>query len=236
MTSRKILMGIALLVVILAGLGLAFRDRLFPATTPAGTGDASLTPPAVQAFLDDLPEPIADPLAGIQPTDIVMGDAAAKVTMIEYSSLSCPHCARHHKDVLPKLKANYIDTGKVKFVIRDFPLNGPAVRAAALVRCVSPLSYYGMMELLFETQAQWVKENPLPDLLAIAKTAGVNDLAFEKCQQDKPIIDAILLSREKAGQAFKIDSTPSFVIDGIVVIGEHSYEEFAALFDRQLAK
>ncbi len=212
-------------VVVLALLGVGG----FYAWTHYGPGAA----PAISdnPALAGLPAPVDSPMNQAQEGDMVLGDANAPITFIEYSSLSCPHCARHHKEVLPEIKKQFIDTGKVKLVVRDFPLNGPAVQASLLAHCVSPLAYWGMIEQLFATQAQWVNENSGPVLAGIAAAAGINGQDFQACLNDKAVKDKIIASAEQADKAYKVDSTPTFVVNGIVIKGEKSFEEFKKIFD-----
>ncbi|WP_374374721.1 DsbA family protein [Dongia sp.] len=218
MNPRNIVIGVAVLALI--GVG------GFYAWTHYGPNAAS------GVAIEGLPAPIDNPLAQAQEGDMVMGDANAPVTFIEYSSLSCPHCARHHATVLPEIKKAYIDTGKVKLVMRDFPLNRPAVEASLLAHCVSPMAYWGMTDQLFATQASWATENSAPALAAIAAAAGINGQDFQQCLSDEAAKQKIIASAEQASAVFKVDSTPTFVVNGIVVTGERSFEEFSKIFDQ----
>lgn len=145
----------AVLVVGLAALQFTGSDEEPPAPV-ATTGEKDATPaqPADGSRAD-----VA--LAKVTADDKVLGDRDAPVTMIEYSSLTCPHCAHFHTDVLPRIKKEYIDTGKVKLVLRDFPLNQPALIAAQIAHCVPEDRYFGFVSVLFETQAAWaISEDP----------------------------------------------------------------------------
>ena len=221
LNARNLVIGVVVLA--LAGVG------GFYAWTHYGPGAA----PAVSdnPALAGLPAPIDSPMNQAQEGDMVMGDANAPITFIEYSSLSCPHCARHHMTVLPEIKKQYIDTGKVKLVLRDFPLNGPAVQASMLAHCVSPLAYWGMVDQLFATQQAWVIENSAPALAVIAAAAGINGQDFQGCLSDQAVKDKIIASAENADKAYKVESTPTFVVNGIVIKGEKSFEEFKKIFD-----
>jgi protein-disulfide isomerase len=219
---RNIVIGVAVLALI--GVGGFF------AWTHYGPGAGS------GIVIEGLPAPIDNPLAQVQEGDMVMGDANAPITFIEYSSLSCPHCARHHANVLPEIKKAYIDTGKVKLVVRDFPLNRPAVEASLLAHCVSPMAYWGMTEQLFATQSGWVNDNSAPALAVIAAAAGINGQDFQQCLSDDAAKQKIIASAEQASTVFKVDSTPTFVVNGIVINGERSFEEFSKIFDQLGAK
>lgn len=222
MNPRNIVIGIVALALV--GVG------GFYAWTQYGQGSNA------SASIEGLPAPIDNPLAQAQEGDMVLGDANAPITFIEYSSLSCPHCAAHHKDVLPEIKKAYIDTGKVKLVMRDFPLNRPAVEAALLAHCVSPMAYWGMTDQLFATQPAWVSENSTPALAVIAAAAGINGQDFQQCLSDEAKKQKIIASAEQASNVFKVDSTPTFVVNGIVLNGERSFADFAKIFDQLAPK
>lgn len=222
MNARNLVIGVVVLALVGVGGFYAWTHY-----GPNASANALANNPA----LAGLPAPVNDPLAQVQEGDMVLGDAKAPITFIEYSSLSCPHCARHHMTVLPEIKKQYIDTGKVKLVVRDFPLNGPAVQAALLAHCVSPLAYWGMIDQLFSTQPVWVNDQSLPALTAVAAAAGINGQDFQTCLNDKAAKDKIIASAENADKAFKVKSTPTFVVNGIVVEGEKSFEDFKKIFD-----
>lgn len=221
MNPRNIV--IAIVVLALVGVGGFYAWTHFGPGAGAGV------------VIEGLPAPIDDPLARAQDGDMVLGDANAPITMVEYSSLSCPHCAAFHANILPEIRKNYIDTGKVKLVMRDFPLNRPAVEASLLAHCVSPMAYWGMTEQLFKTQSGWVTENSTMMLATIAAAAGINGQDFQQCLADEAKKQKIVQSVEQASAVFKIDSTPTFVINGIVVGGGRSYEDFARIFDQLAA-
>lgn len=222
MNPRNIVIGIVALALV--GVG------GFYAWTHYGPGASA------GVSIEGLPAPIDHPLAQAQEGDMVLGEANAPITFIEYSSLSCPHCARHHATVLPEIKKAYIDTGKVKLVMRDFPLNRPAIDAALLAHCVSPMAYWGMTDQLFASQASWVSDNAVPALAAIAAAAGINGQDFQQCLNDEAKKQKIISSVEQASSVFKVDSTPTFVVNGIVINGERSFEEFAKIFDQLAPK
>ena len=216
---RKVL--IAGVVVIVAGVAgfLAWQHYQAGATTVTAAGQA----PA------DL-KPIDSPLAKAQPDDMVLGSPDAPITMIEYSSLSCPHCARFQKDVLPQIKKDYIDTGKVKLIQRDFPLNKPAVLAAQLAHCSGPMRYSALVDVLFKTQDQWLTEDAVEKLATIAATAGMDRPTFDACLANKDIEAKIVATRKAGEDAFQVNSTPTFIINGVKREGEQTYDDMKALF------
>ena len=142
--------------------------------------------------------------------DHVLGDPNAKVTVIEYASLTCPHCAGFHTTILPELKKLYIDTGKVKLVFRDFPLDRVALQASLLAECVPADRYFAMVDMLFQTQAQWSRARDPQDALSKAgRLLGIDDVKFRACQDDKEALAAIIGERQGAesiGVQFDADS------------------------------
>lgn len=186
---------------------------------------------AAETILDKLGPPVEHALAEIQPGEVFLGDEKAPVTIVEYASFSCPHCANFHKSVLPELKARYLDTGKAKLVLRDFPLNKPAMEGALLARCVSPMAYWAIIDQLFSTQEQWVTQDSLPQLAQIAATAGVSQADFEACQSDQDAKNAVLASLQQAQSVFGVNSTPTLVINGIVLKEDNSLDAIGAVID-----
>jgi protein-disulfide isomerase len=157
--------------------------------------------------------------------DISMGSETAPVTIIEYASMTCPHCAAFEAQVFPKLKEKYIDTGKVRFILREFPLDGLAAAAFMLARCAGPDKYYPMVETLFAQQAKWAVRNPIEPLLAIAKQAGFTQQSFEACINNKDQLNKVQQVRDRASQKFKVKATPTFFINGELHEGGMSIED-----------
>lgn len=148
--------------------------------------------------------------------DIVLGKEDAPVTIVEFASLSCGHCASFHKNVLPDLKKKYIDTGKVRLIMRDHPGNDRAVAGAMLARCLPADKAYPLIDALFKLQDQWayVKESPLPKLLEIAKQAGFTEESFNKCLTDDKLLKTINTNFENALQNWGVRATPTFFVNG----------------------
>ncbi len=169
--------------------------------------------------------------------EMVMGRDDAPVTMIEYSSLACPHCAAFHRDVLPKIKESYIDTGKVRLVYRDFPLGGLALAAAMLARCGGREKYFGFIEVLYRSQAQWSRsDDPRRELARVARFGGISEKDFEACLTNEPLMTDIRERAVDAKQKFGIDSTPTFIIDGETIKGARPFEDFRDAIEKALAK
>lgn len=169
--------------------------------------------------------------------DPAIGDPAAPVTIIEYSSLTCPHCAAFHAKILPELKQRYIDTGKVRLVLRDFPLDATALKAAIVAHCAGPERQPQFVEVFFAQQQNWARAaDPVQALKQLAKLGGLGEAQIDACLTDKELENAILQARLDGEQKYEINSTPSFIIDGKTVAGEQSVDAFAAMIDPLLPK
>src|SRR5260370_1935721 len=164
----------------------------------------------------------------VTPKDRVLGQADAPIAIIEYASLTCRHCAAFDRDVLPKIKKNWIDTGKAKLVYRDFPLDGWALRAAMVARCAPPERYFGFIDALFQGQNAWARPEVDHEqaLGRNAKLGGISDDKFQSCIKDEKMADAIAASPVVAGKQDGVESTPTFFINGSKMVGEQSYEAF----------
>lgn len=152
-----------------------------------------------------------------KPSDLILGDSNAIVTIVEYSSLSCSHCASFHEKVLPQLQKEFIDTGKVKLVVRHFPLNEPAMRATQVVECAGQngLDRANFLKVLFNLQAQWAfGESFIDDIKKIALVGGLDSAAFDSCLADKTVENRILAMRSDAEKTLGVNSTPSFFVNG----------------------
>jgi protein-disulfide isomerase len=166
----------------------------------------------------------------LQSDDHILGNKNAPITIFEYASLTCPHCAAFATDTLPKLKKDWIDTGKAKLVYRDFPLDQSALMAAKIARCFPADRYFPFIETLFANQREWAvggETSTKAALARIAKLGGMSQQQFDACASDQKISDAVLNSRLVAQNRYGIDSTPTFFINGTKVVGELSYAEFA---------
>jgi len=164
--------------------------------------------------------------------DMVLGKADAPITIVEYASLTCPHCASFHAEVLPALKTEYIDTGKAKLIFRDFPLDQLAFAGAVLARCGGPEKYYTFLNVLFAQQRQWAAaSDPKAALVQIGRLGGVSADQFEKCLQDKAMGDYILNSRLEGNQKHGVNSTPTLIINGKAESGVPSIADLRKKLD-----
>jgi protein-disulfide isomerase len=160
--------------------------------------------------------------------DIIVGSADAPYTIVEYASMTCPHCAEFQTDVFPELKTKYIDTGKARYMLREFPLDNLAAAAFMLARCSGDDRYYPIVDALFETQETWAAPgtDAKDKLLQIARQAGISKDQFDQCLANKDLFGKIVKTREIAHEKFQVDSTPTFFVNGKRLKGAHKLEDF----------
>jgi protein-disulfide isomerase len=171
------------------------------------------------------------------PDDMVLGKADAPVTIFEYASLTCPHCAEFNIEILPKVKTEWIEPGKAKLIFRDYPLDQLAVKASQLAHCAPPDRFFGFIDELFHSQRGWVMvSDPKEALARIGRLGGVGPDKFEACINDKKLEEKILNSRLLAQTQYGVNSTPTFFINGTKVVGSTTYEDFAKTLAAAYAK
>jgi len=163
----------------------------------------------------------------------IYGDPDAPIHIAEYFSMSCGHCANFHLNTYPKLKAEWIDTGKARFEYRDFPLRGPAIYAHALARAVPVEAYESMIDILLRQQQAWAgADDPVSALARIARIAGIGNDAFVEIIQNRPFLEGIVAIAQKGYETWEINSTPSFVInDQDVIRGDKGYDAFISVLN-----
>ena len=165
-------------------------------------------------------------------SEMVIGSNDAKVTIIEYASLTCGHCANFHLRTWPDLKKKYVDTGKVSFVLREFPLDPLAMAGFMLARCAGGDKQYAMIDLLFEQQRNWAFGNkPLDALMSLSRQAGFTQESFEACLKNQSVYDAVEWVRKRGADKFGVSSTPTFFINGRMERGALSLEEFEKIIE-----
>ncbi len=158
--------------------------------------------------------------------DVALGPETAKVNIVEYASLTCSHCAAFHKETWPELKKRYIDTGKVRFTLREFPLDPLATAGFMLARCDGNAKYYPVSDLLFDQQRNWAfTDKPLDALRAMMRQAGFSQEKFDACLRDQKLYDAVNAVKNRGVEQFKVDSTPTFFINGQRHPGSLSIDE-----------
>jgi protein-disulfide isomerase len=223
-------------------LQLRITRREFCQTTASVTlslavlGISSLPPFMGEALAADT-IPVAELMKPDKLPDMVMGSDKAPVTVIEYASMTCPHCAHFQETTFPELKKRYIDTGKVRYIFREFPLDSLAAAAFMLARCAGETDktkYFAMVDTLFRQQRTWAIEKPLPPMLAIAKQAGFTEQSFDACLANQKILEGIESMRQRAVDVFKVQSTPTFFINGVAYPGALTIEEMSKLIDAQI--
>jgi protein-disulfide isomerase len=195
----------------------------------AGVAALATTVPALAQRREGPAEiPVADLMAPGELPDVVVGSPDAKVTIVEYASMTCGHCANFHNKVYPELKTKYIDTGKVRFVFREFPLDNLAAAASMLSRCAGGDRGQGLISVLFAKQEDWafVRGNPVPKLFDIAKQAGFTQESFDKCLTDQALLDKLIAGRTRASEKFGVSSTPTFFINGKRLQGGSTLADF----------
>jgi protein-disulfide isomerase len=255
---RRYMLGLAIVTVVAAGAGIGFmntgviaKERPAPEVIAVASADAASpsdsdsTPKPTQVVQAQLAQAQAkastqvaqaaeknDPLS-----ERVLGDPNAPITILEYSSLTCPHCASFHANTLPQLKKDFIDTGKVKLVFRDFPFDRAALQASMLARCSNPERYFGFLDVLFKSQNKWAgASDPTQALAQTGKLAGVGDQQFKECLANEALANKLIERRLEAEQKYQVQSTPTFVImrgDTVEkVVGAQPIAEFARVIDK----
>lgn len=164
-------------------------------------------------------------LMAVQPGDHVLGDPKAPVTIIEYASLTCSHCAHFHTQILPDLKKKWIDTGKVKLVYRDFPLDQVAVKAAQIAECAGKDKYFGVLDIIFRGQPQWATSaDPIAELAKPLRIAGLGEAEIKACLANDAMMNAVL-NDYRSGDTLGVNSTPTLFIGGQLYRGSRSVED-----------
>jgi protein-disulfide isomerase len=169
--------------------------------------------------------------------EMAMGDPDAQVTVIEYASLTCPHCAAFHADVLPLLRENFIDTGQVRLVYREVFFDRPGLWAAMIARCAGEDRFFGVIDLMFQNQADWARQESATDVVqalhSIGRQAGMSNEAMDACLQDEEFARALVANYQANAEEHDITATPSFVINGEKV-GNMGYADFEARLNQEL--
>jgi protein-disulfide isomerase len=191
------------------------------------TGLAGLSP--LRLIEKAMAQTAADVAKPVSLPDMALGPANASVTITEFASMTCPHCAAFNENVFPKIKSEYIDTGKIRYVFREFPLDIKAAAGSMLTRCIAKndaAKYFAVTDMLFKQQGDWVVKNTTETLTRIGKQAGLSQQAVEDCLKDQALLDKIVADQKFASEVLKVNSTPTFFINGDKIKGETSFEEF----------
>lgn len=183
----------------------------------------------LRLIADAVAQSAADVAKPMSLPDMALGPADAPVTITEYASMTCPHCAAFNEAVFPQIKAAYIDTGKIRYVFREYPLDIKAAAASMLSRCIAKddsAKYFAVTDLLFRSQGDWVVKNTTESLTRIGKQAGLSQQQVEDCLKDQSLLDKIVADQKYAADVLKVNSTPTFFLNGERIKGETSFEEF----------
>ena len=211
-SRRNLLIAAAAVAVVAAGGGYYYWSQ------PSATAAPKTPAGGVDVSSADLLTP--GPLG-----DEVQGAANAPVTLIEYASMTCPHCAHFHETTYPEMKKKYIDTGKIRFIFREFPLDTLAMAGSMLARCAGKEKFFPLIETLFAQQKEWVTQKPMQPLLAIARQAGFTQQGFEECLANQQVQNGIEEVRQRAVQRLNVQSTPTFFINGKLFRGTLTIQE-----------
>ncbi len=187
----------------------------------AGFSPLRLITDAIAQSASDVTKPISLP-------DMALGPANASVTITEYASMTCPHCAAFNANVFPKIKSEYIDTGKVRYVFREFPLDIKAAAASVLARCIAKddaEKFFAVIDMLFKKQDEWVVKTK-QTLKRIGREAGMSEQSVETCIKDQALFDKLSADEKFADEVLKVNATPTFFINGERVKGAIPFEEF----------
>ena len=154
-----------------------------------------------------------------------LGSASAPNTVIEYASMTCPHCGRFHNEVYPLFKTKYIDTGKVRFIFREYPLDPLATAGSVIARCAPPERYFPLVDLMFDHQADWAfVPDPVVALQSLVKQAGISEATFTECLKNQSILDGVNWVHDRGEKQFGVNSTPTFFINGVKFTGEQTLD------------
>jgi protein-disulfide isomerase len=206
------------------------RQALTLLGSAAATALVATSVPALAQNASPQELAVAGPLG-----DVVQGPPDAKVTIVEYASLTCSHCGAFHRDTYPALKSRYIDTGKVRFILREFPLDPLATAGFMLARCDGEQKFYPIVDLLFQQQRAWTStDRPLDALRQMMRQAGFSQEKFDSCLKDQKLYDAVNAVKNRGMETLKIDSTPTFFINGQRYPGNMSIDEIEKIITPML--
>ena len=231
--SRGSSLATGCLVVALALFGTSScSDEEEQAQAPAAQAAEQTADTPAQVAQAESPAPADGPVY----REMIFGDPQAPVTIVEYASLTCSHCATFHNTVLPQLTEEYIDTGKVRLVFRDFPLDGLAMAGAMLARCAPGDRGKAMIKVMFGQQATWVtSQSPIEPLTSYAKLAGMSEEDVNACLENEGIMNAIREGQETASNLYQIQATPTFFIEDVKVEGARPFDYISEIIEEKLA-
>ena len=221
--------GLVWATIVVATLAVGGCDQKQTADKAAAPDKAAVTSTANAA--ETPRSPLKEAAIAEWPIDHVVGKPDAPITVVEYSSLSCPHCADFHIKTFPQFKTEWLDTGKAKLIFRDFPLNPPAEAAAMVAQCAGD-RYFTFIDVFFRSQDTWLGTSDMSGAIKnIAKLGGIGAAQVDQCWNDKALMDQINARKQEGADKFGVDSTPSFLIHGKIHSGALSYDELVKLLN-----
>jgi protein-disulfide isomerase len=212
------------------------RRHVFTAAAALGVGaTAGVVLSYARPAMAETPEVDLGELAKPGPDgDVAIGSDKAPVTVIEYASMTCPHCAHFSEATFPELQKRYIDTGKVRFIFREFPLDPLAAAGFMLARCAGKDKFLPIVETLFAKQREWMVQNPVPPLREIAKQFGFTQESFDACLANQKVLDGIQEVRDRGASKLGVNSTPTFFVNGKKLVGDQPLDAFVKAIDPYL--
>ncbi|WP_274425044.1 DsbA family protein [Chelativorans sp. YIM 93263] len=226
LTRRRILTSLVVLMALPVLASCSDNGQANADDAPSNATTAAVDAPASSGTAD-----VDELMASGALPDKALGDEDAPVTIIEYASMTCGHCANFHNNTFPALEEEYIDTGKVRFIMREFPFDPRAEAGFMLARCADD-KYFPMVDVLFEQQSRWARaENASAELLRIARLAGFTQESFEACLTDQQLLDDVRSVRARAAENFGVEATPTFFINGKKYSGAMSIAQMSAIID-----
>lgn len=220
-----------IIVTMIVISGLAYKTYTAKANAPAVNNAQSAQTPSNHAT-KDADQSNKELTVDGNPYERIIGNKDSKIQVIEYASLSCPHCANFHKHVFPEIKKAFIDTNKIGFTFRDFPFDQRAYKAAILTRCIDKKQYFPFLKTILTTQDDWLMSLRWEEKLRnVAFSAGMTKTAYQTCIDNKDIAQYVLNSRIEGAQRYHVEATPSFVINGKLHRGEMDFETFSKIIN-----
>lgn len=230
----------ALVIVIAGGVWYFFGQTTTVAVAPVAQDQATAETESDTGQTEAEPEvEVADEADVVLMPDMVLGDPAAPITVIEYASYTCPHCATFHADQFKKLKADYIDAGKVKFIHREVYFDRYGLWGGLVANCGGEMRYYGLSGLLYDQQKEWIgsgeAEEIITNLTTLGKTAGLSEDEISACLNDQAMATRLVATFQAHAEGDDINATPTLVIDG-VKHSNMSYDDLASIIDAKLGE
>lgn len=237
----KLILGTLLVAIAAVGGGVYFTSSMQDNAAQTTAQNVAQNTPAPQQNTLQLAQAQLDntalhPALKLGEHDYILGDENAPVTIIEYASMTCGHCGYFHNNVLPQIKRNYIDTGKVRMVVRPLPWDNMALAISKVAMCGGEPVYYPMLNAFFDTQEQWLKSeaDALADIKKIARLSGMDGETVEACIKDKELHDVVLDTKETARQTLKVTGTPTFFVNGERLEGMQNFERMQEVIEAAL--